>query len=135
MELHLKITGLILTILGLIHIFFPKYFNWKSELKGLSLINRQMMYVHTFFIGLIVFLMGLLCLTYSSELIETPLGNKIVFGFGIFWAARLVVQFFGYSAKLWKGKKFETVIHILFSFLWAYLSAVFFFIYWMGKSL
>jgi hypothetical protein len=40
--------------------------------------------------------------------------------------ARLFIQFFGYSSKLWKGKIFETLIHIIFSLFWIYLSIVFF---------
>jgi hypothetical protein len=125
MEIHFKITGVLLITLALVHVIFPKYFNWKEELKTLSLINRQMMTVHTFFIALTVFLMGLLCLTSATELIETKLGRTVSLGLGFFWAVRLLIQFFGYSTKLWKGKKLETAIHILFSLLWIYLSAVF----------
>lgn len=125
MEIHYKIIGVLLIVLALVHIVFPKYFNWDKELKSLSLINRQLMTVHTFFIALTVFLMGILCLTSSSELIGTNLGKKISFGLGIFWLARLLIQFFGYSTDLWKGKKFETFIHIIFSLLWAYLSFIF----------
>jgi hypothetical protein len=125
MEVHFKIMGVLLIGLSGAHILFPKYFNWTDDLKSLSLINRQMMYVHTFFIGLIVLLMGVLCLTSSRELINTNLGKKITLGLGIFWLSRLIIQFFGYSSKLWKGKSFETTIHILFSLLWAYLSLVF----------
>ena len=129
MHLHLKITGVLLVALALIHIPFPKYFNWDKELKSLSVINRQMMTVHTFFIALTVFMMGLLCLTSSGELIETNLGKKISLGLGVFWAIRLFIQFFGYSSELWKGKTFETLMHILFSILWAYLSSIFLTIY------
>jgi hypothetical protein len=125
MEMHLKIIGFLLIALSLVHVIFPKYFNWDKELKSLSLINRQMMTVHTFFIALTVLLMGLLCLTSSAELTETSLGKKISLGLGIFWTIRLIIQFFGYSTDLWKGKKFETLMHITFSLLWAYLSAVF----------
>jgi len=125
MEIHLKIIGILLMILALVHIFFPKYFNWKKELKTLSLINQQMMIIHTFFIALIVFLMGLLCFTSTTELIETKLGKTISMGLGIFWTLRLIIQFFGYSAKLWKGKQFETIIHIFFSGLWVYLGIIF----------
>jgi hypothetical protein len=125
MELQLRIIGILLILLATIHIIFPKHFNWKEELSSLSLINRQMTYVHTFFIALTVLLMGVLCLTSSVQLIETDLGKKICLGFGIFWAIRLFIQFFGYSSKLWKGKAFETVVHIVFSFLWVYLSYVF----------
>lgn len=125
MVIHFKIIGGLLIILALVHVIFPKYFNWKEELKSLSLINRQMMTVHTFFIALVVFLMGLLCLTSATELIETKLGKTITFGLGIFWSTRLFIQFFGYSTELWKGKTFETLVHISFSLLWTYLSVVF----------
>ena len=84
-----------------------------------------MMTIHTFFIALVVFLMGLLCLTSSSDLVETKLGKTISLGLGIFWMIRLFIQFFGYSSDLWKGKVFETSVHIVFALLWIYLSVVF----------
>ena len=125
MELHLKIIGSLLIVLALAHIGFPRHFKWKEELKSISIINRQMMYVHSFFIAFAVFLMGLLCMTSSSELIGTVLGKRISLGLGLFWTTRLFIQFFGYSSKVWKGKIFETTVHILFSLFWVYLSAVF----------
>ncbi|WKB80256.1 hypothetical protein [Cellulophaga omnivescoria] len=129
MQTHLHIIGSLLMLLAFIHIIFPKYFNWKIELQPLSLINRQMMSTHTFFIALTVFLMGLLCVTSATQLIQTGLGNKITLGLAIFWTFRLFFQFFVYSKKLWKGKKFETIIHIIFSVFWVYLTTVFFTIY------
>lgn len=125
MEIHLKIIGCILIALALFHIIFPKYFHWDKELESLSLINRQMMRVHTFFIGFVVFLIGLLCLTSATDLAQTRLGKTISIGLGIFWATRLVFQLFVYSPKLWKGKPFETTIHIIFTILWTYLTCIF----------
>jgi len=113
----------------LVHVIFPKYFNWKNELQQLSLVNRQMMTVHTFFIALTVFLIGLLCATSGRELVATNLGQNISLGLGVFWAVRLFFQLFIYSTKLWKGKTMETTVHILFIGLWIYLSVVFFLIY------
>src|SRR5688500_12163578 len=129
MELHLKIIGILLILLALIHAVFPKYFNWKQELNSLSIINRQLMYVHSFFIAFVVLLIGVLCLSSANELLETTLGKRISLGLGIFWLTRFFIQFFGYSVKIWKGKTFETTVHILFSVLWAYLSIIFCFIY------
>jgi hypothetical protein len=126
MDLHIKTIGVLLMTLALIHIGFPKYFKWKENLASLSLINRQMMIVHTFFIALTVFLMGLLCFVCTTEMMQTNLGKSISLGLGIFWAIRLVIQIFGYSNKLWKGKLFETTMHIIFSALWAYLTIIFF---------
>lgn len=128
MESHLKVIGVIFILLSLIHIIFPKYFHWKKELSSLSLINKQMMIIHTFFIALIVLLMGILCLTSSSEIVETTLGKKLALGLGVFWGIRLIIQFFGYSSLLWKGKIFETTIHIVFTMLWTYLTVIFFLI-------
>ena len=127
MQLHLKIIGCILIILAAIHIAFPKRFNWKAEFASLSLINKQVMYVHTFFIALVVFGMGMLCLTCANDLITTRLGRKIALGLFVFWFVRWLFQFFVYSSKLWRGKRFETWVHVLFIFLWTYFSLVFFY--------
>jgi len=131
MDTHLKVAGYLLLLLSIIHVVFPKYFKWAQEFNAISLINKQMMYVHTFFIALIVFLTGVLCLTSAAELLTTGLGKRIALGLGIFWLFRLVVQFFGYSSILWRGKRFETVVHIVFSMLWTYLSTIFLLIYFL----
>lgn len=125
MELHLKLIGILLILLALIHFVFPNRFNWKQELSSLSLINRQLMYIHSFFIAFTIFLMGLLCITSADDLLNTSFGKRILLGLAIFWTVRLVVQFFGYSSKLWKGKSFETGVHIAFSIFWVYLAMVF----------
>jgi hypothetical protein len=131
MEIHFKIIGGILVLLALAHGIFPRYFNWKQELSALSLVNRQIMYVHSFFIALMVLLIGLLCLTSSGELLSTALGKRISLGIGLFWGVRLAMQLVGYSSKIWKGKAFETAMHILFSFFWAYLTTIFIGAYWV----
>lgn len=135
MTIQLNIVGGILVVLSLVHLIFPRYFNWKTELQALSLINRQMMQVHTFFIALTVLLMGLLCLSSASELVNTALGNKIALGLGVFWTARLYVQFFGYSSALWKGRAFETFVHLVFILLWSYLSGLFLWVAFSNNTL
>lgn len=120
---------MILVLLSLLHLFFPHYFQWKKELQLLSLINRQMMYVHTFFVALVVFLMGIFCICCTDDILHTRLGKQISLGLFLFWATRLVFQFFVYSPRLWKGKRLETFIHVLFSLFWTYFSAVFGLVY------
>lgn len=125
MELHLKIVGVLLLILGLLHSYFPVYFKWKDELKNVSLINRQLMYIHTLFIAVVVMFVGVLCITSTHDLLHTSFGKKILLGLSVFWILRLIVQFFGYSKLTWRGKRFETVVHIVLSVFWIYLSGVF----------
>ncbi|PNQ75345.1 hypothetical protein C1T31_04230 [Hanstruepera neustonica] len=133
MIIHIKIAGYLMLVLACIHVVFPKYFNWNKELKHLSLINNQMMRTHTFFIALTVGLMGLLCISSALELTTTSLGKKITLGLGMFWMIRLLFQVFVYSTKLWKGKTFETYVHILFVLLWIYFSGVFLLSYYFNK--
>ena len=133
MELHLKIIGYMCILLAFVHVIFPKQFNWKKEMPAISLINQQLMYVHTFFIAFVVLLMGLLCITCSYDLLTTPLGQQVILGLFLFWGIRLLFQFFIYSSKLWKGKLFETLIHIIFSCIWVYFTTVFFMIYFAPK--
>lgn len=125
MEFHLKMIGVLLVALGMMHIVFPKYFKWTEELECVSLVNKQIMYVHTFFIALTLVLMGALCLSSANDLITTALGRRITLGFSVFWIARLLIQFFGYSSKLWRGKRLESFIHFIFILLWIYMSAIF----------
>jgi hypothetical protein len=129
MEPLIKITGVLMILLSSIHLVFPKRFEWKKNLQGLNLINKEMMYIHTFFVALVVFLMGLLCIISAADLVRTKLGKRICFGFFVFWGIRLILQFFGYSSALWKGKKFETIMHVVFSILWVYLTTVFLVVY------
>jgi hypothetical protein len=87
--------------------------------------SRQIMYVHSFFIAFIVFLTGLMCVTLASELTTTNLGRSISGGMAAFWLARLYVQFFVYPREAWKGKRMETLLHILAIAFWTYLTAIF----------
>ena len=86
MELHLKIIGILLILLALVHAVFPKQFNWKQELSSLSIINRQLMYVHTFFIAVIIFLMGVFCIYCTTDIIYTKLGKQFSLALSVFWA-------------------------------------------------
>lgn len=121
----LEIAGVLLVGLALSHAAFPAYFRWREELASLQPITRQVHQVHTFFIALTVLLMGLLCLTSAEALVSTTLGRRLSAGLACFWGCRLIAQFFAYTPKVWRGKKFETRMHILFSILWLFLFATF----------
>lgn len=125
MGLQIKIIGYLLILLSCIHVIFPKYFNWETDLAPLQLINRSMMKVHTFFIALTVGMMGLLCVVETDDLLQTELGRKICLGLGVFWFIRLIFQLFVYPSALWKEKKLETTIHVLAIFFWTFLAYTF----------
>ncbi len=121
----IEMAGWLLMALALVHVVFPSYFRWKKELASLSLINRQLMEVHAFFVALMVWMMGLLCVTSADLLLTSELGQRLLLGMSFFWGIRLFVQFLWYSPVLWKGKPFETLVHISFSLLWVFLTLLF----------
>ncbi|MCH2198633.1 MAG: hypothetical protein MK081_07600 [Flavobacteriales bacterium] len=123
--LHLQIIGILLIILASVHVVFPRYFHWKEVLKPLPLLERQIFYVHTFFVALTVLGMGILSLVRTESLINTPLGRDICLTIGIFWLLRLLFQLFVYSPKLWREKTMESTVHVIFTILWTYLTTAF----------
>ena len=134
MELHLNVIGIVLVLLALGHGLFPRYFDWANDLGSITLINRQLMYVHTLFIALFLLFVGVLCLTSAAEIIGTPLGRRVSLALAVVWIVRLGIQFAGYSSELWRGKTLETIAHVAFSALWTYLSTIFFLVYWNGGT-
>lgn len=124
MELHLKIIGFCLIALGLVHAIFPRQFNWKQELSSLSIVNREMMYVHTFFIAFTLFLVGLLCWTSATDLVGTTFGKRVSLGLGIFFF-KTYRPVFWLLIKDLEGKALETTVHVLFSIFWTYVTVIF----------
>jgi hypothetical protein len=126
LALHLRIAGVGLIVLAFAHLAFPKQFHWKEELARLSLLNRQVFQVHTFFIGLVLVLFGALSSLYADALLTpSPLSKAVLAGFTLFWALRLFVQLFVYDRALWRGNRLYTGFHVLFTAYWTYLVAVY----------
>jgi hypothetical protein len=123
---HLRVAGVLLLALALFHGVLPGRFGWREELQHISLLSRQIFYVHTFFIALTVGLMGALSLVCARELATpSPLARGVLCGLTAFWLCRLAFQFFIYDTSLWRGQPFETRVHWLFAALWLYLAMVF----------
>jgi hypothetical protein len=113
-------------LLGLSHAFFNRYFRWEEELSTVSLLTRRIFFVHSFFIGLGVALCGALSFFYADALLQpTALNRAILAGTAAFWLCRLLAQFLAYDAAIWRGDRFRTFMHVAFTTLWCYVSAVY----------
>lgn len=126
LELHLRIAGALLLLLAAAHVFFPKQLGWKEDLPKLTLLNRQIFLVHVGFIMLILILFGVLALGFAADLVApSRLAKAVLGGLTLFWGLRLITQQFIYDRRLWRGNRRNTVLHVLASLLWLYLTAVF----------
>ena len=133
---HLRVTGVLLALLVIVHAFVPGRLRWREELSRLSLVNQQIFEVHTLFIVLVLALSSALLLTSSDALlVPSRLSRALLFGLTVFWGLRMLMQWCYYSPAVWRGNRFNTVAHCLFSGVWVYLTGTFAAALWRNLSL
>ena len=126
LSILLRLAGAGLIALALLHLPMATKLGWRVEAARLSPMNASVFHVHTFFVCLVLVMMGLPCLIQPEVfLVPSKAGAWISWSIAVFWALRLYCQFFVYRADLWRGKRMETTMHILFSFIWTALTALF----------
>lgn len=124
--LHLQIAGSLLLVLSALGLTLPRRFGWRAELERVSLLTRQVFFVHAKFITLIVVFMGILSIGWAHELTTpVPLATPVLAGLMIFWGVRLFMQWGVYDRRLWVGNRFNTTMHYVFTVFWIYLTAVY----------
>jgi len=122
---HLRAVGVLMALLAIANLFVPGRFNWREELSRVSLLNRQIFQAHSVFIVVLIVLMSALFLTCAEALLEpTRLSRAVLIGLTIFWGLRMLMQWFFYSPRVWRGNRFNTVMHGVFSLGWIYVTAV-----------
>ena len=128
---HLRIVGVVMASLVLVNLFVPSRFHWREEMERLSLVNRQIFQAHSVFLVLTLAMFSALLLTSSAALLEpTRLSRAILLGLTLFWGLRMLMQWFFYSPEIWRGHRFNTAMHYVFSVTWIYVTMVFAFALW-----
>jgi len=126
LSLHLRIAGVLLLGVALSHLILPRAMGWRVELRAVSLMTRQVSYVHTYFIGLMCGLFGLVAVLMPGELLSADqLAVPVLVGALVVWGSRLLVQLFVFDPALWRGRTLTVLGHCAFVTLWSYLTLVF----------
>lgn len=126
LEPLLRITGIGLIVLAFAHIPMGRYLKWTDEARRMSLANTSVFHVHTFFICAGLVLMGMPALLAPQMFVARSLaGAWITWSLAAFWLLRLLAQFFVYPTALWRGKRAETVMHVVLSAVWLGLTLLF----------
>ena len=123
---HLRAVGVVMALLVAVNLVVPVRYQWRDETARLSLLNRQIFQAHAVFLILTLALFSVLLLNYADALVEpTRLSRAILAGLTIFWALRMLMQWCFYSPAIWRGDRFHTAMHWLFSATWIYVTGVF----------
>lgn len=126
LEAHLRIVGWLMLGIAALSVYVPRRFGWGAEIQRLTLLTRQVFVVHAAFVSVAVLLLGLLFALYARALTEPgPLPRAILAGMLLMWGPRLLAQWFYYDARLWRGNRLHTAMHVLFSGIYTYFVAVF----------
>ena len=132
--LHLRVVGVLMACLVVVNVDVPRRFRWREEMARLSLLNRQIVQAHTVFLVLTLALTSALLLGCGDALLEpTRLSRALLIGLTLFWTLRMVMQWRFFSPALWRGHRFNTAVHYLFSAVWVYVSAVFAAALWISQ--
>ena len=124
--LHLRLAGVVMASLVVVNLLVPRRFHWREEMSRLSLVNRQIFQAHSVFLVLTLALFSALLLTCGPALLEpTRLSRAVLAGLTIFWGLRMLMQWCFYSPLIWRGHRFNTVMHYTFSVVWVYVTTVF----------
>ncbi len=122
----LRIAGAGLILLAASHVAIGRHLKWREEIRRLSLVNASIFRAHTFFVCLILVMMGLPCLLEPSIFLEnSPAGAWLTWSFTVFWTVRLLFQWFVFPWALWRGKRMEALLHGFFTVVWISLALLF----------
>jgi hypothetical protein len=125
-EPFVRLGGAALICVAVMHVFLGRWLDWRRDAAQLTLVNRQIFYVHCFFIAFGVAMNGVLALAFAPLLVEpSALARLLLAGMTLGWTIRLLFQLFVYSPDLWRGNRTRSALHALAGGLWLYLAAVF----------
>lgn len=126
LEIPLRFAGGGLLALALLHIPIARRLRWVEEAARMSELNAAVFHAHTFFLCVGLVGMGLPALIEPAVFLEPSRAARWGCGFlTLFWALRLLAQWCHYRPSWWRGLRFETAMHWVFTLLWIFLTALF----------
>ncbi len=125
-DVQLRLVGAVLVGLGLAHVALPRVLAWRPQFAGLAPLTRQVLYTHTFFIGVMCVLLGLAPLLLAADLRQPGRVHTAVLAAEcVFWGLRWGAQFVAFPPQTWRASRLHQVGYVGFTLLWTWIVAVF----------
>ena len=104
----------------------PKVLDWNASLRKLDGLSRQLVWVHGAFIVLVIVGFGAISALFAAELSTgTPLARAICGFIAVFWATRLLVQFFVFDVTPYMKSGWLKVGYHALTLVFAYHTIVY----------
>jgi hypothetical protein len=113
-------TGLILAAAGqlciaVLNLALVRVMGWKEDLARVSLLVREVFYIHSLFISLTLLIFAALTFRFAGEMAGSglPVYRWLACSIGFFWTIRAVLQVTYYSSVHWRGIASRTIAHVV----------------------
>ena len=112
---------------AVLNLFLVRIMKWEESVARMPQLVREVFHVHAWFITITLVIFGVVTFRFAGELAAgtNDLGRWLAAGIGIFWLIRWLMQFFYYNSSHWRGKRAETIVHIVLIFLYGSLAGVY----------
>jgi hypothetical protein len=121
----LRIGGLLHFGILIASFLTPHTLDWRTELRKLQPMSRQLVWVHGGYIVLMIVGFGLILTTQAPALASTTgLARAFCLFVAVFWGIRLAIQFFYFAPGELLNKLYLKVGYHGLTFVFAYLTLV-----------
>lgn len=104
----------------------PGQLRWKCELAGLQRMTRQLIWVHGFYVTLMIVGIGLLSLVFHAELTSGSTLGRALSGFiALFWCIRLGLGLFVFDTGPHLTRPWLIIGERMLTVLFAYFTTVY----------
>lgn len=91
--LGLAVAGVLLTVIGVLHVWLPRALGWTRELENISAMSRLVVKVHAGYIGFTCVGFGLVALFLGRELVSgSPLAVAVSLFAAVFFFIRWLLE-------------------------------------------
>ncbi len=95
----LKAGGVFHLIFAVFHMFWPKLFSWKENLKQLDEINKALLPIMSGLFIYVYIIIAIVSFFYGQELLRNWMGTFFLLSVSGFWLVRTVMQFIYFDIK------------------------------------
>ena len=104
----------------------PRRLGWREDLAKLTPFNRKLMWTHGGFAVLTIISFGVLTLFLHDEMLRGDKAALALAAFvGLYWTARVVVDFTYYKHEDWPRGRGFVIGHVLLTLLFVFLAATY----------
>lgn len=90
--LFVKLGGIVTGLFAVFHLTFWRLFNWRDDLRTLTVANRGIMQVLNLCLTFVFLMFAYVSLAHTNGLLSSRLGHSLLLLIALFWLVRAVEQ-------------------------------------------